>query len=52
MKFSILRVDEVLPNLRLRSLHNPEKKERGQDRRPILEMLMVAIDFSEVQFET
>jgi hypothetical protein len=25
---------------------------RGQDRRPILEMLMVSIDFSEVQFET
>jgi hypothetical protein len=24
---------------------------RGQDRRPILEMLMVSIDFSEVQFE-
>jgi hypothetical protein len=25
---------------------------RGQDRRPIREMLMVSIDFSEVQFET
>jgi hypothetical protein len=24
---------------------------RGQDRRPILEMLMVSIDFSEVQFQ-
>jgi hypothetical protein len=24
---------------------------RGPDRRPILEMLMVAIDFSEVQFQ-
>jgi hypothetical protein len=27
MKFSILRVDEVLPNLRVRSMHSPEKKD-------------------------
>src|ERR1700683_2159319 len=27
IKFSILRVDEVLPDLRLRSMHNPEKKD-------------------------
>jgi NAD(P)-dependent dehydrogenase (short-subunit alcohol dehydrogenase family) len=27
MKFSILRVDEALPDLRLRSMHNPEKKD-------------------------
>jgi len=28
MKFSILRVDEDLPDLRLRSMHNPEKKDK------------------------
>src|SRR5580693_5650348 len=27
IKFSILRVDEALPDLRLRSMHNPEKKD-------------------------
>jgi hypothetical protein len=27
MKFSILRVDEALADLRLRSIHNPEKKD-------------------------
>src|ERR1700691_5541807 len=27
MKFSILRVDEDFPDLRLRSMHNPEKKD-------------------------
>jgi hypothetical protein len=27
MKFSILRVNEALPDLRLRSMHNPEKKD-------------------------
>jgi hypothetical protein len=28
MKLSILRVDEALPDLRLRSMHNPEKKDK------------------------
>jgi hypothetical protein len=28
MKFSILRVDEALPDLGLRSMHNPEKKDK------------------------
>src|SRR5579859_6321638 len=27
IKLSILRVDDVLPDLRLRSMHNPEKKD-------------------------
>jgi hypothetical protein len=27
IKLSILRVDEALPDLRLRSMHNPEKKD-------------------------
>jgi hypothetical protein len=27
MKLSILRADEVFPDLRLRSMHNPEKKD-------------------------
>jgi hypothetical protein len=27
IKFSILRFDEALPDLRLRSIHNPEKKD-------------------------
>jgi hypothetical protein len=27
MRFSILRIDEALPDLRLRSIHNPEKKD-------------------------
>jgi hypothetical protein len=36
-------------------IHLPTKRRaytRGPDRRPIMEMLMVAIDFSEVRFET
>ena len=28
MKFSMLRVDEAFPDFRLRSMHNPEKKDR------------------------
>jgi hypothetical protein len=30
-----LRVDEVLPDIRLRSMHNPEKKDRLATRQPL-----------------
>ena len=50
-KAAQLTSDYVVAN-GIRLLTKRRAYTRGQDRRPIREMLMVSIDFSEVQFET